>query len=876
MKKLLCTLIAVFFISGFAFSQIGGYALYLDGSDDFVNCGTSSSLNPTTAFTIEMWVNIPDTSKNMKLLSKFAWGYLSGYIFGVANGHLYPEIFTCTGSGWNHYQICSGTISPNTWTHLAVTWASGGYLIGYINGVKIDSVLTAYPMTSSNSSSLFLGKWDGFNTLGKMDEIRIWNVTRTESEIKANMYKELVGNESGLKAYYKMSNGSGTTLTDNSGNNNNGTLNNGPVWIASGCFAGPKNCLDFDGIDDYVAITSGVVLGTTFTQEMWIYPTDASVVYRGILGQQPTNSPSRCPCVYQYGRKVHFGMGNGSTWYSDITNNDVLTINSWNHVAVTFDGTTYLVYVNGRLIYTSLCCSGLIPLNVAQSGIGRVDNYFAGKIDEVRIWSTVRTLSQIRENFMNTLAGNESGLQAYYKMDYSDGTSLYDITSNSRNGTLTNMDPATDWVTSGAFNTWIGSESNSWSTVANWSKGTAPVSTDNVGIYKWATGNELTISGTPTVNHLFFSSTSSPTLSSDFYVNGELILNRDINLNGNVITLGVNGNLNEESNRLYGTSGTITTTRDLSALTAYNNIGGLGVSITTSLVGMGSTTITRGHATQGSNSSISRYFDITPTINLNLLATMVFGYNENELNGNTESDLKLFKSTNGGTNWTVQNSSTVNINDNSITQTLIGGFSRWTAANSNSPMPVELMSFTSNVNERNVLLKWVTNKESNNKGFYIERKSSDGVWIQIGFKDGKGTTSDITTYTFDDTKLNPGKYFYRLKQIDFNGNFAYHNLSGSIEISIPSKFSLSRNYPNPFNPVTKIDYEIPIDCRISIKVFDMAGKEITNLVNGEYIKAGYHTVTFYGADFASGVYFYRIQAEGKTGYTAVKKMVMIK
>jgi large repetitive protein len=878
MKKFLSTLFAVFFITSSGFSQIGGYALSFDGVDDYVSVPHNSNLN-FTSFTVEAWI-FP-TALDSKIIGKTAYGSaVPGFNMGfTSDSKLYFECKQDWGSGC----IAGGssqTVSLNVWTHVAMSWSSGGYLKGYINGVEVLSVVSP-ALTITNSNSLVIGRapWIDPNQgafKGKIDEVRIWNLVRTQAQIKTCMSKELAGNESGLVGYYKMSNGSGTTLSDNQTYTtvNNATIN-GPLWKTSGCFAGPKNCLDFDGIDDYVSITNGVVLGTTFTQEMWIYPTDATETYRGLLGQQPSNSPSRCPCVYQFGKKVHFGMGNGTTWYSDTTYNDVLTINSWNHIAVTFDGTTYLVYVNGRLIYTSLCASGLIPLNAAQSGIGKVDNYFVGKIDEVRIWSTVRTETQIRENIMSILAGNETGLQAYYRMDYSDGTALYDITSNARNGTLTNMDPATDWVISGAFNTWIGSESNAWSTAANWSNGSVPVSTDNIGVYKWAIANELLLSGTPTLNHMIISSTSSPTLNSNFTVNGELIIDKDVNLNGYVITLGANGYLTEGNFRLYGTTGSITTTRTLNNISALN-VGGLGAVITSS-ANMGSTTIIRGHTSQGGSQSILRYYDITPTTNTGLNATLVFNYNDNEINGNTETDLKLFKSTNSGTNWTVQNTSVVNTTNNTITLSGIDGFSRWTAANYNSSMPVELVSFTSALRGRDIRLCWVTNKETNNIGFDIERKTTETQWTKIGFVNGKGTTNESTSYSFSDTKLNPGKYYYRLKQIDLNGNFNYHNLNGLVEIGIPSKFSLSQNYPNPFNPATTIEFQISENSYIVLKVYNMAGKEIATLLN-EKLQAGYYNVPFSINRFSnncisSGVYFYKLTTEK---FSAVKKMVVLK
>jgi hypothetical protein len=124
--------------------------------------------------------------------------------------------------------------------------------------------------------------------------------------------------------------------------------------------------------------------------------------------------------------------------------------------------------------------------------------------------------------------------------------------------------------------------------------------------------------------------------------------------------------------------------------------------------------------------------------------------------------------------------------------------------------------------------------------------------------------------------LNTGKYNYRLKQIDYNGNFEYFNLSNEVIIGIPDKFDLSQNYPNPFNPTTKINFDLPFDSKVTMKKFDITGREIETMVN-EIREAGYYTVTFDGKGIASGVYFYRIVAEGGSQqFVMTKKMVVIK
>ena len=129
-----------------------------------------------------------------------------------------------------------------------------------------------------------------------------------------------------------------------------------------------------------------------------------------------------------------------------------------------------------------------------------------------------------------------------------------------------------------------------------------------------------------------------------------------------------------------------------------------------------------------------------------------------------------------------------------------------------------------------------------------------------------------TNYTFEDKKLFTGKYKYRLKQTDYNGNFMYYNLESDVIIGTPDNFDISQNYPNPFNPISKIDYSLPFDSKVMIIIYDILGREMMKLVN-QYMHAGYYTATINGSDFASGVYFYRIVADK---FVKVKKMVLIK
>jgi len=199
-------------------------------------------------------------------------------------------------------------------------------------------------------------------------------------------------------------------------------------------------------------------------------------------------------------------------------------------------------------------------------------------------------------------------------------------------------------------------------------------------------------------------------------------------------------------------------------------------------------------------------------------------------------------------------------------------------------LPVQLASFNSAVSGRNVILKWITSSEQNNSGFEIQKsfagnngsKQDPQGYYKIGFVSGKGTTNVSTNYEFTDSKLNSGKYKYRLKQIDVNGNFQYFELNGDVEISLPGKFNMSQNYPNPFNPNTKIDFDLPYDCKVNILLYDINGREVKTLVN-ETKTAGYHSVQFNASDLSSGIYFYRIITKSASNdFVMTKKMMLLK
>jgi len=188
-----------------------------------------------------------------------------------------------------------------------------------------------------------------------------------------------------------------------------------------------------------------------------------------------------------------------------------------------------------------------------------------------------------------------------------------------------------------------------------------------------------------------------------------------------------------------------------------------------------------------------------------------------------------------------------------------------------SPLPVELVSFTAEVKNLSVLLKWKTESEVNNYGFDVERSVEGGKWMKVGFVQGSGNSNSPKKYFYTDTNPIGGQAFkYRLKQIDTDGSYEY---SSFLEVELVlSEFTLYQNYPNPFNPITTINYSIPKQSIVIINVFDILGNEIKTLVNEEK-SAGSYEVEFIAEGLSSGVYYYQLKADS---FVETKKMILMK
>jgi len=188
-----------------------------------------------------------------------------------------------------------------------------------------------------------------------------------------------------------------------------------------------------------------------------------------------------------------------------------------------------------------------------------------------------------------------------------------------------------------------------------------------------------------------------------------------------------------------------------------------------------------------------------------------------------------------------------------------------------SAVPVELVNLNYRTSGSGVELSWTTITETNNSGFAVEKRTGEDNWQQIGFVSGMGTTTEPTRYSFADNNAEGISLRYRLKQIDFNGSFAYYG-PVFVDRSGELKFQLGQNYPNPFNPSTTITFELSEGSNTSLIVYDILGNKVAELVN-EYVEAGFHEVIFDAGSLSSGMYIYTLTSGPQS---AKRKLLLVK
>ena len=238
----------------------------------------------------------------------------------------------------------------------------------------------------------------------------------------------------------------------------------------------------------------------------------------------------------------------------------------------------------------------------------------------------------------------------------------------------------------------------------------------------------------------------------------------------------------------------------------------------------------------------------------------------------------------------VPDTTTVDASSNGYTGNLGAFPNNPTWVFSSAPVPIQLAGLSASAADGKVTVEWSTLSEVNNYGFYVERRSeqeAEFTGLPNNFVAGVGTTLEEQHYSWTDQTVTQGTYYYRLKQVDLNGDFTYSSvikvmldpLGVDQSQKIPTEYSLGQNYPSPFNPTTTISYGLPSESRVRLTVYNMLGQVIATLADGVQ-NAGYRCANWNAGPLASGVYIYRLEAtsiaDPARSFTQVRRSLLLK
>lgn len=480
------------FVANASRAQVNRALDFIGTSTSYADLGTlNPSGNFSTGLTIECWV---------KWDAFNTWSRLADIGNGNGTGTGSDNILFCNeGTTANlRYEVYRGATTQGLsspaplvtgrWYHVAVTQTATGFTTLYVDGV---AVVTATVQTPNNLSrtKCYIGHsaWpaDGYLD-GKVDEMRIWNVVRTATEIRQNMLKTVASNAAGLVAYYRCNEGSGPTLVNSAtnGGSANGSIVGGTTWVSSPAQL-VGNAIGLDGTDDYVSIGSPLAAGSSYTKEAWVYITKNVSLPQNVISSQ--GSP-----VWIGGGVLVAGNTGSAPQVSDP---NPFPTNTWVHVAVSYDAGTkaMILYRNGVQVASANVTNAYIAQNNNIGAWYNGTSYEAnlgGKIDEVRIWNVARSPSQIMANMNRELdAAAEANLVAYYTFNQGttegDNTGMITVADQkgTTNGVLTNM------VLSGTASNFVQQQAGFFVLPVSFASFTAQKGGGNV-LLQWITASE--------------------------------------------------------------------------------------------------------------------------------------------------------------------------------------------------------------------------------------------------------------------------------------------------------------------------------------------------------------------------------------------------
>ncbi|MEN9328307.1 MAG: hypothetical protein RI947_1115 [Candidatus Parcubacteria bacterium] len=437
----------------------------LDGTGDYISVPDSSSLDASTSVTVAAWIYVDSyTSSYPRIITKGSAYDLHMYVFGGGEGRLEWDI-RIPGETDTTTPV-SAAVPLNQWTHVAATYNGSSSKV-YVNG-KLQSQLNGLSGSITNTNNdLGIGAIaTGSNYFpGDIDEARIYNRALSDTEIRS-----LYDWAPGPVTLLTMDNGIGATATDSSGNSNTGTWSGtGSRWVNGKMGKGAI----FNGTDDYITVGSSAVVNNTsaYSVCLWFSTTSSSTSKLYFEGNSTDVGNYIYLSINESGQpgKVQYVHGTAAA-YGLINSANILNTGVWHYAcAVQSSTSSRSLYIDGVLQGTDTTSTATMTMN--KSAVGAIltssaQQYYNGKVDDVKIYNYARTSKQIVSdmNAGHPSVGSPTGSAvAYWNFDEGYGTTANDSYANSNSLTLNTA----SWTTSGKFGkAWNGDGTN-WVTRAS-------------------------------------------------------------------------------------------------------------------------------------------------------------------------------------------------------------------------------------------------------------------------------------------------------------------------------------------------------------------------------------------------------------------------
>ncbi len=451
-----------------------GTAGVFNGTNNYVNNGTSTTAEPTT-ITLSAWIKTTSagTTSTANTIFDKTRGASNGsaYLFDVGGdigvGHAGKlEFAMFNGSAWTAV-YSNLSVNDGIWHHVVATYDLQNMKL-YVDGKLDNTLATTMAIPYNGTQSLYIGAYNNAGTCfynGSIDEARVYKRAMTSAEVT-----QLYNFAPGPAAYWKFDDKTGSSVSDISGNVFTGTWAGtlGNQW-ANGKFGGAGF---FNGSDNYVTTSSSPMLFGSYTVSMWLNETSLNLAGNEALSFYSGGNDGMLMEIndgvnnkVRFLHRMPFGNSGGDSFYSSA----ILSLNQWYYVTLTRDDATkkMSIYVNGNLDSSITGTNAGFGTSALTTSIGALNGVntrnFNGKIDDVRVYNYVRTQAQIQQDMrgdsslnpeISLVGGSANGTATVqpatpiglWHFDEGYGTTANNAGSGGTtlNGTLTNMaSPAT-------------------------------------------------------------------------------------------------------------------------------------------------------------------------------------------------------------------------------------------------------------------------------------------------------------------------------------------------------------------------------------------------------------------------------------------------